>query len=43
VCINVIGNIKKLPEDLVKLIAESMYITKQNNKTYLNVAFSYTG
>ncbi|CAI6365598.1 unnamed protein product [Macrosiphum euphorbiae] len=43
VCINVIGNIKKLPEDLVKLIAESMFITKQNNKTFLNVAFSYTG
>jgi ditrans,polycis-polyprenyl diphosphate synthase len=43
VCINVIGNIKKLPDDLVKLIAESMLITKQNNKTFLNVAFSYTG
>ncbi|XP_025412430.1 dehydrodolichyl diphosphate synthase complex subunit DHDDS isoform X2 [Sipha flava] len=43
VCINFVGNFKQLPEDLVKLIAESMFITKQNNKTFLNVAFSYTG
>ncbi|KAL5242148.1 hypothetical protein ACI65C_009558 [Semiaphis heraclei] len=43
VCINFIGNINKLPDDLVKLFAKSMFITKQNNKTSLNVAFSYTG
>ncbi|XP_001949834.1 dehydrodolichyl diphosphate synthase complex subunit DHDDS-like [Acyrthosiphon pisum] len=43
VCINFFGNIKKLPDDLVKLFAKSMLITKQNNKISLNVAFSYTG
>lgn len=43
VCINVIGNLKNLPDDLVKLIVKSMFITKHNNKTFLNVAFCYTG
>ncbi|XP_050534025.1 dehydrodolichyl diphosphate synthase complex subunit DHDDS [Daktulosphaira vitifoliae] len=43
VCINVIGNLTKLPADLTKLIAESMYITRHNNNALLNVAFCYTG
>lgn len=43
VCVRVIGNLKKLPEDLVKLIADSMLVTSLNNRTYLNIAFGYTG
>lgn len=38
----VIGNIRLLPEDLQKLIAEAMETTKDNNKAVLNVAFAYT-
>ncbi|VVC32655.1 Hypothetical protein CINCED_3A006545 [Cinara cedri] len=41
--VKVIGNLQKLPEDLAKLIAESMLFTKNNNKAFLNVAFCYTG
>lgn len=42
VCIRVIGNLSLLPEDLHKLIAEAMVITKNNNKTFLNLAIPYT-
>ncbi|KAL6267664.1 dehydrodolichyl diphosphate synthase complex subunit DHDDS [Pogonomyrmex barbatus] len=42
VCIRVIGNLSMLPEDICKLIAEAMIITKDNNKAFLNVAFAYT-
>ncbi|XP_066999447.1 dehydrodolichyl diphosphate synthase complex subunit DHDDS isoform X2 [Anabrus simplex] len=42
VCVRVIGNLALLPEDIRKLIAEAMFITKENNKAFLNVAFSYT-
>lgn len=42
VCIRVIGNLSLLPEDLNQLIAEAMIITKDNNKTFLNLAFPYT-
>ncbi|CAH1109958.1 unnamed protein product [Psylliodes chrysocephalus] len=42
VCIRVIGNLSLLPEDLRKLIAEATLITKDNTKSILNVAFSYT-
>lgn len=41
-CIRVIGNLSLLPEDLHKLIAEAMVITKNNNKTFLNLAIPYT-
>lgn len=41
-CIRVIGNLSLLPEDLRKLIAKVMIITKNNKKLVLNVAFAYT-
>ncbi|XP_073981575.1 dehydrodolichyl diphosphate synthase subunit isoform X2 [Rhodnius prolixus] len=40
--IRVIGNMGYLPEDIVKIVAEAECMTKENNKTLLNVAFSYT-
>ncbi|XP_075144839.1 dehydrodolichyl diphosphate synthase subunit [Haematobia irritans] len=40
--IRVIGNIGLLPEDLQQLIAKTMLETENNNKLFLNVAFSYT-
>ncbi|KAG5888767.1 hypothetical protein JTB14_021511 [Gonioctena quinquepunctata] len=42
ICIRVIGNLTLLPEDLRQLIAKAMLLTKDNNKSILNVAFSYT-
>ena len=42
VCIRVIGNLSLVPQDVRSLMAEAMYITKNNNKAFLNVAFSYT-
>jgi ditrans,polycis-polyprenyl diphosphate synthase len=43
VCIRVIGNLSLLPQDIQKLIAQAMILTKDNKKTFLNVAFAYTG
>lgn len=40
--IRVIGNISLLPHDLQKLIAEAMLKTENNDKLFLNIAFSYT-
>ncbi|SPP78268.1 dehydrodolichyl diphosphate synthase complex subunit DHDDS [Drosophila guanche] len=40
--IRVIGNIELLPLDLQKLVATAMLTTEDNNKLFLNVAFSYT-
>ena len=40
--IRVIGNMKLLPKDLQKSIAEAMLMTKDNDKSILNVAFAYT-
>uniref|UniRef100_A0A1I8PY75 Alkyl transferase n=1 Tax=Stomoxys calcitrans TaxID=35570 RepID=A0A1I8PY75_STOCA len=40
--IRVIGNIGLLPDDLQKLIAQTMLETENNNNLFLNVAFSYT-
>jgi len=42
VCVRVIGNLSLIPEDVRKLIAEAMTLTKKNNKAFLNLAFSYT-
>ncbi|KAF7273284.1 hypothetical protein GWI33_014005 [Rhynchophorus ferrugineus] len=42
ICIRVIGNLSLLPEDIRKLIAKAMILTKDNNKAILNVAFAYT-
>ncbi|XP_073813717.1 dehydrodolichyl diphosphate synthase subunit [Musca autumnalis] len=40
--IRVIGNLSLLPDDLQKLIAQTMLETEKNDKLFLNVAFSYT-
>lgn len=40
--IRVIGNLKMLPTDLQQSIAEAMLLTKDNDKSTLNVAFAYT-
>ncbi|XP_011162537.1 dehydrodolichyl diphosphate synthase complex subunit DHDDS [Solenopsis invicta] len=42
VCVRVIGNLSLVPEDIRKLIARAIFITKDNNKAFLNLAFSYT-
>lgn len=42
VCIRVIGNLTLLPKDLLRLIAEVVLLTKDNNRAVLNIAFSYT-
>jgi len=42
VCVRVIGNLSLLPKDICKLITEAMFMTKDNNKAFLNVAFAYT-
>ncbi|XP_050427439.1 dehydrodolichyl diphosphate synthase complex subunit DHDDS-like [Adelges cooleyi] len=43
VCVKIIGNLSKLPDDLTKLMAESMFVTRHNTQAILNVAFGYTG
>lgn len=40
--IKVIGNLDLLPEDLQKLLAQAILETENNDKLFLNVAFSYT-
>lgn len=40
--IRVVGNLSLLPLDLQKLIAKAILDTENNNKLFLNVAFSYT-
>lgn len=42
VCVRVIGNLSLIPKDIRILIAEAMIITRNNNKSYLNIAFAYT-
>lgn len=42
ICIRMIGNWRLLPLDLQKCMADVMLLTKDNNKAFLNVAFSYT-
>lgn len=42
ICIRVVGNLKLLPDDIRKLMAEAMFMTRHNNKLFLNVAFAYT-
>lgn len=42
VCIRVIGNLDLLPDDIKKSIAKSMLLTKDNQKSILNVGFAYT-
>jgi len=42
VCIRVIGNLTLVPQDIQKLIAQAIILTKDNKKAFLNVAFAYT-
>ncbi|XP_072384041.1 dehydrodolichyl diphosphate synthase complex subunit DHDDS-like [Diabrotica undecimpunctata] len=41
ICIRVIGDLSLLSDDLRKLVAEATLLTKDNNRSILNVAFSY--
>lgn len=41
VCVRVIGNLSLLAEDLRKVIARVMVLTKDNHKAFLNIAFAY--
>ncbi|KAJ1532384.1 hypothetical protein ONE63_000984 [Megalurothrips usitatus] len=40
--IRIIGNLELLPEDLRKLMAQAILITKDNNRSILNIAYAYT-
>lgn len=40
--IRVIGNLKLLPADLQRSIADAVLMTKDNDRSILNVAFAYT-
>ncbi|KAL1456662.1 hypothetical protein WDU94_001375 [Cyamophila willieti] len=40
--VRVIGNIELLPRDLIGLMKEAMFMTKDNTEANLNIAFSYT-
>ncbi|XP_044252821.1 dehydrodolichyl diphosphate synthase complex subunit DHDDS [Tribolium madens] len=42
VCIRIIGNLGLLSPELRRLTAQAELMTKDNNKAFLNVAFSYT-
>lgn len=42
VCVRIIGNLSLVRPDVRKIMAEAMWTTKNNNKAFLNVAFSYT-
>ncbi|XP_055644977.1 dehydrodolichyl diphosphate synthase complex subunit DHDDS [Toxorhynchites rutilus septentrionalis] len=42
ICIRIIGNMSLLPVDIQKIMAEAVLLTKDNKKSFLNVAFSYT-
>ncbi|XP_043504816.1 dehydrodolichyl diphosphate synthase complex subunit DHDDS [Polistes fuscatus] len=42
ICVRIIGNLDLLPENLRKLMAEAIIITKNNSKAFLNIAFAYT-
>jgi len=41
-CVRVIGNLSLMPQDIQKHIAETMILTKDNKKAFLNVALAYT-
>lgn len=41
VCVRIIGDLSLLRKDLQKLIAKTMLLTKDNTKSYLNIAFAY--
>ncbi|XP_076653458.1 dehydrodolichyl diphosphate synthase subunit [Halictus rubicundus] len=41
-CVRIIGNLSLLPQNIQKLIAETMMFTKDHDKAFLNIAFAYT-
>lgn len=41
--IRIIGNLNLLPVDLQKMMAKAMFITRNNSKAVLNIAYAYTG
>ena len=41
--LNIIGDLKALPERVLAVLKETMEITKNNNKMVLNIALSYSG
>ncbi|XP_044759234.1 dehydrodolichyl diphosphate synthase complex subunit DHDDS-like [Coccinella septempunctata] len=41
ICVRVIGDLSMLRKDLQKLIAKAMLLTKDNTKSFLNIAFAY--
>lgn len=43
VSIKVIGDLSRVPEDLLELFAKAISMTKNNTRAKLTVAFSYTG
>ncbi|KAG5327917.1 DHDDS synthase, partial [Acromyrmex charruanus] len=42
VCCRVIGNLSLLPEDMCKFITETMILTRENNRIFINYAIAYT-
>ncbi|KYN31675.1 Dehydrodolichyl diphosphate synthase [Trachymyrmex septentrionalis] len=42
ICFRVIGNLSLIPEDICKLIAEVIIITRENNRMFINFAVAYT-
>ncbi len=43
ICLNAIGDIKKLPKDVLDVLCEVMDATRQNQEMTLNLALSYGG
>lgn len=42
VCIRIIGNLSHISAELRQLIAKVMLLTENNDKCFLNIAFSYS-
>lgn len=42
ICIRIIGNTSLLPEDIQRIMAEAVLMTRDNKQAVLNVAFAYT-
>ncbi|XP_033100468.1 dehydrodolichyl diphosphate synthase complex subunit DHDDS-like [Anneissia japonica] len=42
VCVRIIGDITRLPQDLQKLAADIVYFTRNNTRAILNVCLAYT-
>lgn len=42
VCIRVLGDLELLPRDVLEAIAKAVNFTRNNDRAFLNVCFSYT-